>query len=278
MSRNISGAICLAFVIGARDTQDDSSATTHIVGGKYTLTKADYAAISDNDIHKTIAEESGTSAALERVQTDFSSSGDIPGNTYSPAFRSDKYAKAAVGSSVELTCNFRNKGDRLRSDVKVRYGNAERLSVWLSTGFDGSDLNTATWKELTANFPVHPKAPETGYGASVTSADSCRLSVYDRQTVRIAFEYTGDGAPKKTTAYQIDNSMTDKGNSIGGGWQNALAYAYRYDDDGNVNICRDKSAYHAAATRRELNPRVKEMTERFVRKDGTRKAKPHERA
>lgn len=484
MRRNILGAICLALAFGACSKSDDSPAG-RVFDEKYTLTEADYAAISDNDINRKMAGQSGASAALERVKTELALNEDIPGTIYLPALLSEKYAAAADGSSVELAYDFRCKesellsayssinmykptnkdyasvyadyadgqyapylsndnaseatgllsgypdpkegdvvfidyrysrrttdidalkgfllwenfediatgklaslkewsndkdwfirstggadwkvgvyernqyveysakdtqgaceawlvtpeitletGDKLSFDVRVGYWNAACLSVWISTDFDGRDPNTASWKELTDHFQGIPKTPETGYGSSFISANSCDLSAYNGQTVRIAFKYVGDGANKKTTIYQIDNIMIGTGIPVGGGFQNEPAYAlkiydrgawkepdehvltpdyqdylemrlpglcfsddapavnyipyylmlqkilyplngdarvvaYRYCEDGSVKINSDEYVYNASAYRWELNPRMKEMTERFVRRDGT---------
>lgn len=375
MKGNSIGIICLAFLLAACSKDDDPSANTEIFAGKYTLTGADYAAISDNAINKKIAQESGTSAALERVKTERALSEEIPGILYLPALLADKYATAADGSSVELTYDFRNKesqlfadyasiirylptnkdyaavypdgqfspklcydnqeevadllagyenpqegdvvfidyrysprsteqdvlkgfllwqnfediatgkltslkdwsngkdwfitstggaewqvaaddqnqyvqfsardtqgaceawlvtpeitldrGDKLSFDVRVGYWNAACLSVWISTDFDGRDVNTASWKELTDNFQGIPTSPQTGYGSSFTSANSCDLSAYDGQTVRIAFKYEGDGANEKTTTYQIDNIMIGTDIPVGGGWDSRPAWALR---------------------------------------------------
>lgn len=124
-------------------------------------------------------------------------------------------------------------GDKLSFDVKVGYFNAKCLSVWISTDFAGSDVDAATWIDLTSSFPGIPEKPATGYGDSFTSAASCDLSAYDGQTVRIAFKYEGDGANKKTTTYQIDNIMIGTGIPTGGGWQYRPAYALKvYNDKG----------------------------------------------
>lgn len=363
------------------DGLDEMSQPENVFKLDYTLTEADYAAISDDKTNQKIAKEAGKDKALGYVKTDLYLSENIPAATYLPAFLAAKYYTADDGSSVKVTYQYKenksellsdyssiklyaptNKdyaaiytggkyapylssdnnekvvdllsgykdpkegdvvfidyrysprttaedalkgfllwqnfeglatgkltslkewsndkdwfitskggadwkvtaydnnqyvqfsakdtkgecvawlvtpeitlgtGDKLSFDVKVGYFNAECLSVWISTDFAGSDVNAASWTELTGSFPGIPKGPETGYSSSFISAGSCDLSAYNGQTVRIAFKYVGDGANKKTTTYQIDNIMIGTDIPVGGGFGYEPAYAVKvYNDKG----------------------------------------------
>ena len=98
-------------------------------------------------------------------------------------------------------------------DVTIGYWNANCLSVWISSNFDGTTtgITTATWTEITSGFTI-PATPATGYGTA-TNAGIADLTAYAGKKVRIAFKYNGDGRsaavrgtdPAKTTTYQIDN-------------------------------------------------------------------------
>lgn len=90
-------------------------------------------------------------------------------------------------------------------DVNVGYYNANCLSVLISENFDGKNVATATWKDVTADFDI-PTKPTGGYGV-FASAGKTSLSAYAGKKINIAFKYVGDAASKKTTTYQIDNIM-----------------------------------------------------------------------
>lgn len=97
------------------------------------------------------------------------------------------------------------KGDEYFGfDVTVGYYNANCLSVLIAEDFSG-DVDAATWTDVTAEFDI-PRSPSSGYG-SLASAGKIPLAEYAGENIRIAFRYTGDGAHKKTTTYQIDNIM-----------------------------------------------------------------------
>ena len=98
-------------------------------------------------------------------------------------------------------------------DVTIGYWNANCLSVWISSNFDGTTtgITTATWTDITSSFTI-PATPASGYGTA-TNAGIADLTAYAGKKVRIAFKYNGDGRsatvrgtnPSKTTTYQIDN-------------------------------------------------------------------------
>jgi len=87
-------------------------------------------------------------------------------------------------------------------DINVGYWTHDGLTVWISEDFDGSNVEGATWTEITNNFTI-PTEPTGSYG-SFGSAGTMDLSNY-ADTVHIAFKYVGDDNNGETTTYQIDN-------------------------------------------------------------------------
>lgn len=136
--------------------------------------------------------------------------------------------------------------DYLGFDVNVGYYNAACLSVLVSEDFDGSNVNTANWDDVTASFII-PNQPTGSYG-TLASAGKVSLAGYSGKKIYVAFKYTGDGANKKTTTYQIDNvmigsSVPEKSLSVpvyvlniydGKNWkvQNAKVYVPTFEDYG----------------------------------------------
>lgn len=99
---------------------------------------------------------------------------------------------------------------KLAFDVNVGYYNADCLSVLISEDFDGKDVTTANWVDVTADFTI-PKEPAKGYG-QFASAGTFALAGYAGKNIYVAFKYMGDGdkANLKTTTYQIDNVVVGK--------------------------------------------------------------------
>lgn len=121
--------------------------------------------------------------------------------------------------------------DILSFDVNVGNWNADCLSVLISTDFDGSNVNSAGWTDITSEFTI-PKKPAKGYG-NFASAGKYALRAYNENKIRIAFKYVGDGANEKTTTYQIDNIMIGIHIPDKGGLNSQPVYALKvYNDKG----------------------------------------------
>jgi hypothetical protein len=90
-------------------------------------------------------------------------------------------------------------------DIKIGYWNANCLQVVVSEDFDGTDVEGATWTDVSSNF-TFPTEPTDGYGAAFAEAGKLNLSDYTG-TIYIAFKYVGDGANNQSTTYQIDNVL-----------------------------------------------------------------------
>jgi hypothetical protein len=119
--------------------------------------------------------------------------------------------------------------DYLAFDVTVGYYNASCLSILISENFDGKNVGTANWVDVTSDFSI-PTKPTSGYG-TFASAGKVSLSAYAGKKVYVAFKYEGDGANKKTTTYQIDNIMV--GTSIPANSLSTPTYAVKVYDGKN---------------------------------------------
>jgi hypothetical protein len=93
---------------------------------------------------------------------------------------------------------------KLKFDINVGYWTHAGLKVYLSTDFDGSNIEGATWIDSTSQFNI-PQTPTDGYG-TLSSAGSIDLSSYSG-TIYVAFQYVGNdtSATDSSTTYQIDN-------------------------------------------------------------------------
>lgn len=76
------------------------------------------------------------------------------------------------------------------------------LQAYASTDFDGTNVATATWTELTtAKFASSPLADYTWVNSGRVDLSAFSGNVY------IAFKYTGSGTTGKTTTFDVDNVM-----------------------------------------------------------------------
>lgn len=94
---------------------------------------------------------------------------------------------------------------RFTFDIKSAYYNADCLSIWISTDFDGNkdNLDPSKWKDITKSFTI-PK--DLKWPNDFASAGSADLKDYKGKKVYVAFRYQGNGIDNsKTTSYQIDN-------------------------------------------------------------------------
>lgn len=92
-------------------------------------------------------------------------------------------------------------------DITAGYYNADCLTILVSENYNGKDIETATWKDITSNFEL-PKTPTSGFG-KLGSAGTMSMKPYAGKKIHIAFHYQGDdtSSPKKTTTFQIDNIL-----------------------------------------------------------------------
>jgi|GEM_PF-415573 len=123
-------------------------------------------------------------------------------------FESNKYAQISGFSSGESQIDvwmvtpgvdFENtQGEVLTMDIQTNFQNAEILTVFYSTDFEG-DATTATWTQLPVTVPP---GPTSGFGTftNVGDIDVSALS----GTVYFGFFYEGSD-PSATTRYHIDN-------------------------------------------------------------------------
>ncbi|MBP5365211.1 MAG: choice-of-anchor J domain-containing protein [Bacteroidales bacterium] len=81
------------------------------------------------------------------------------------------------------------------------YYNAACLSVLISTDYNGTDIASATWTDVTANFAFELSKK---YG-TMQLAGVIDMADFVSDNLYIAFKYLGDGTNAKTTTYQIDD-------------------------------------------------------------------------
>lgn len=143
-------------------------------------------------------------------------------------------------------------GLNLGWDVCVGYWNADCLSVLISTDFDGSNVSTATWTDVSDQFNI-PSTPTSGYG-TMASAGVMSLDDYAGQTIYVAFHYVGNKQTPATTTYQIDNIMV--ANEIAAPVETEMRFAlYEYTGSGwyefknsNHAMCLSMADYEEMGT------------------------------
>ncbi len=86
--------------------------------------------------------------------------------------------------------------------TKNGYYTNTTLSVWISTDFDGSDVENATWTALSAAI-LDETDNASGYSDGFTSSGELDLSSYDGNGY-IAFKYDGNNTTE-TSTYQVDD-------------------------------------------------------------------------
>lgn len=91
---------------------------------------------------------------------------------------------------------------KLAFDVCVGNYNADCFSVLISEDFDGNDVSTATWTDVTEHFAF--EGPAKGYG-TLQPAGVLDMSAYKSSPIYVAFRYIGDGDNNASTTYQVDN-------------------------------------------------------------------------
>lgn len=95
-----------------------------------------------------------------------------------------------------------NNANKLRFQVSQSYvtSTANKLEVFISTDFDGTNVGTATWQPLSANIP----GTSATYFEFQNSGD-INLSAYSGNAY-LAFKVTGSGTNTSLDgSYQIDN-------------------------------------------------------------------------
>ncbi|MCK9207825.1 MAG: DUF5017 domain-containing protein [Salinivirgaceae bacterium] len=128
-------------------------------------------------------------------------------------FNSNRYAQASaygatgaeilymITPAIDLSTSVENN---LTFDVNVGYWTHVALSVLISDDLNGTDVENATWYDVTNNFTLPTTGPADGYGAAFVNSGNLLLNDFTG-TIHVAFRYTGDGSASQTTTYQVDN-------------------------------------------------------------------------
>ncbi len=92
------------------------------------------------------------------------------------------------------------------SAVKLNFKSAmhhwehDGFSVWISNDFDGTNLTTANWQEVTCTLPVQADGNYTW----IPSGDIHLQDYFSTDNVRVAFKFVGN-VSSQTTGYRIDD-------------------------------------------------------------------------
>lgn len=124
------------------------------------------------------------------------------GNTYAQV-SSGSAGTSADSWLITPAFNLAASADpKLSFDVCSGYNLGARLSVLISTDYNGADPAAATWEDISLNFAI-PVTPATGYGV-LSPAGIMGLKKYQGTPFYLAFRFVAEN-PGKTGTYQIDN-------------------------------------------------------------------------
>ncbi len=93
-----------------------------------------------------------------------------------------------------------SNGMKLTFQTAKAYWTHDALEVFVSTDFNGYDVQGATWAPLNARI-----ATQTDPNHAWIDSGDIDLSAYAGQTVYIGFRYSGSGTYGKTGTYRVDN-------------------------------------------------------------------------
>jgi len=94
--------------------------------------------------------------------------------------------------------------DILSFDSALQNWNHNGLSVWVSTNFNGSNIGTANWVQLTANIATNGTGNNVFVGSGSVALASVLGAGYTG-TYYIGFKYNASGPGGQTTTYKVDN-------------------------------------------------------------------------
>lgn len=94
--------------------------------------------------------------------------------------------------------------DVLSFDSSCQNWNHDGLSVWVSKDFNGSNVNAATWTQLSPNLATQGTANNALINSGNINLSSALGAGYNG-TYYIGYKYSGSGPGGQTTTYRIDN-------------------------------------------------------------------------
>lgn len=95
----------------------------------------------------------------------------------------------------------------LSFDVVTAWWTHDGLSVYVSTDFDGENVDDASWNDITGELDI-PSEPDDGFGDPERVYTD--LSDYQGDNINIAWAYRGNDGQDETTTYQIDNVLVEE--------------------------------------------------------------------
>lgn len=125
------------------------------------------------------------------------------GNTYAQATAFGDQATEMeswfISPSIEL-----DVAKKLTFESAYGFFVHDGLTVWISSNFNGTDVSSATWQQLTATIAV---SSDTEH--AFVPSGNIDLSGFSGP-VRVGFKYVGSGPGGQTTSWRIDNVKVEK--------------------------------------------------------------------
>lgn len=228
---------------------DEMARPTNVFSKTYTLTEADYAAISSNKTNEALAKEAGVDKELGYVKNDLFLSEKIPGATYIPAFLAATYYTADDGSSVKVTYKYKDAMSPLLSeyasvkylkladeDYELIYGsnayapylsdkNESQIYKVLNENFKEAEAGTVVYTEYKKgegqlDNPVMWEGFEAAKTGDLEAMDEWfvsaegnkwRVTSYDENQY---VQYTANGAKGECVAWMVSPAMSVSANDV----------------------------------------------------------------
>lgn len=139
--------------------------------------------------------ETGTIKWKERI---YSGNGYAEFNTYGSGNASN--IGWLISPAYDLS-GYENVKFSFQSAQNFVSDDANKLQVFVSTNYDGTNVTTATWTEINCNV-----ANKNTTGYTFIPSGEIDLSTYENQTIHIAFRVTGSGTNTNLDGlFQVDN-------------------------------------------------------------------------
>ncbi len=197
VTQNFTNAVTYTVTAEDEATTQEWTVTAHFVEEIVTIFEEDFESVSD-DVDLVLNEWVNYNEAGSRVWRGkvYNSNGSAGVTSYGSGEENIIWLITPDILFVNTT------SETLAFDVKIGYWKHAGLSIYISDDFDGTDVGSATWTDVTSNFTI-PEEPTGSYGTFV-AAGTMDISAYSN-TINVAFKYLGDGNNDQTTSYMVDN-------------------------------------------------------------------------
>jgi hypothetical protein len=165
-----------------------------------------------NGLSETFSNHTANGTVSELCWKSFSTVGSR--NWLIKEISGNKIAEASILGTADnsnemwlITPEIQSAGnDNLSFQSAVQNWNHDGITVWISTNFNGSNIGSANWTQLTATFATNGDGNNV-YVSSGGITLSTALGAGYSGTYYIGFKYNASGMGGQTSTYRIDNVL-----------------------------------------------------------------------